>query len=142
MRISGPLQAEIFKTTLGVIAAGIVLYYGKKFVDAAGKKLGSIADAPAAAVTALGDAVGATGAAIVDTAKSGIEAAAANVKQIAPIAENPVIVNTARTQKSSGFAIPAPIAAGFAIGQSMGDKLLSALGVKSSYGVNYENQQF
>jgi len=46
MKISGPLQAEIFKTTLAVIAAGVVVYYGKKFVDAASAKLGQVANAP------------------------------------------------------------------------------------------------
>jgi hypothetical protein len=142
MKISGPLQAEIFKTTLGVIAAGVVIYYGKKFVDAASQKLGSIADAPAAAVTALGDAIGSAGAAAVEAAKTGIEKAAENVQQIAPTQGATIAENVAKTQKASGFAMPLPLSIGAAAGVSLGDKLLSALGIKKSVGVNYENQQF
>lgn len=76
MRLSGESQAELIKAAFVVAAAGVIVYYGKKFVDAASSKLGSIANAPAEAVTALGDAVGSIGAAAVDSAKSGIEKAA------------------------------------------------------------------
>lgn len=132
MKISGPLQAEIFKTTLGLMVAGVVLYYGKKFVDAASSKLGSIADAPSAAVTAIGDAVGATGAAVVEATKSGIEKANANIKQTAPTSGQSVAANVIQTQKASGFALPLGLSVGAAVGQSMGDKLLTSLGLKQS----------
>lgn len=132
MKISGPLQAEIFKTTLAVIAAGVVVYYGKKFVDAASAKLGSVADAPAAAVTAIGDAIGSAGAAVVEATKSGIEKANENVKQVAPTSGNTFAGNVIQTQRASGFALPVSLSVAAAAGQSLGDKLLNALGVKQN----------
>jgi hypothetical protein len=132
MKISGPLQAEIFKTTLGLMVAGVVLYYGKKFVDAASSRLGSIADAPAQAVAAIGDAVGATGAAVVEAATSGIEKANDNIKQTVPTSGQSVAANVIQTQKASGFSLPLGLSVGAAVGQSMGDKLLNALGLKQN----------
>ena len=76
MTLSGQSQAELIKAALVVAMAGVIVYYGKKFVDSASAKLGSIANAPAEAVTAIGNAVGAAGAAVIDSAKSGIEKAA------------------------------------------------------------------
>ena len=76
MTLSGQSQAELIKAALIVAMAGVIVYYGKKFVDGASAKLGSIANAPAEAVTAIGNAVGAAGAAVIDSAKSGIEKAA------------------------------------------------------------------
>lgn len=76
MTLSGQSQAELIKAALVVAMAGVIVYYGKKFVDGASAKLGSLANAPAEAVTAIGNAVGSAGAAVIDSAKSGIEKAA------------------------------------------------------------------
>ena len=76
MTLSGQSQAELIKAALIVAMAGVVVYYGKKFIDGASEKLGSIADAPAKAFTAVGNAVGSAGAAVINSAKSGIEKAA------------------------------------------------------------------
>lgn len=76
MTLSGQSQAELIKAALVVAMAGVIVYYGKKFVDGASAKLGSIANAPAEAITALGDAVGTASAAVINSAKSGIEKAA------------------------------------------------------------------
>lgn len=76
MQLSGQSQAELIKAALVIAMAGVIVYYGKKFVDGASAKLGSIADAPAKAFTAVGNAVGAASAAVIDSAKSGIEKAA------------------------------------------------------------------
>lgn len=77
MTLSGQSQAELIKAAMVVALAGVIVYYGKKFVDAASSKLGSVADAPSKIVTAIGDAVGSAGAAVVEGTKSGIEKAAA-----------------------------------------------------------------
>ena len=79
MRLSGQSQAELIKAALVVATAGVIVYYGKKFIDGFSAKAGSIVDAPAKAFTALGDAVGAASAAVVDASKSGIEKAAASM---------------------------------------------------------------
>lgn len=76
MTLSGQSQAELIKAALVIAMAGVVVYYGKKFIDGASEKLGSIADAPAKAFTAVGNAVGSAGAAVINSAKSGIEKAA------------------------------------------------------------------
>jgi len=77
MKVSGELQAEIFKAAMVMTVAGVILYYGKKFVDSASAKLGSIPDTIGEAVTSVGSAVGATGSA----ALSGIEQAMKNTSQ-------------------------------------------------------------
>ena len=79
MTLSGQSQAELIKAALIVAMAGVVVYYGKKFIDGASAKLGSIANAPAEAVTAIGNAVGSAGAAVIESAKSGIEKAASSM---------------------------------------------------------------
>ena len=66
MTLSGQSQAELIKAALVVAVAGVIVYYGKKFVDGFTSQVGSIADAPAKAITAIGGAVGAAGAAVVD----------------------------------------------------------------------------
>lgn len=75
MRLSGQSQAELIKAALVVAVAGVIVYYGKKFVDGFTSQVGSIADAPAKAITAIGGAVGAASAAVVEASKSGIEKA-------------------------------------------------------------------
>jgi len=75
MRLSGQSQAELIKAALVVATAGVIVYYGKKFIDGFSAKAGSIIDAPAKAITAIGDAVGSVSAAAVESAKSGIEKA-------------------------------------------------------------------
>ena len=75
MTLSGQSQAELIKAALVVAVAGVIVYYGKKFVDGFTSQVGSIADAPAKAITAIGGAVGAAGAAVVEASKSGIERA-------------------------------------------------------------------
>jgi hypothetical protein len=142
MKLSGQSQAEIIKAALIIAAAGVIVYYGKKFVDGFSSKLGELADAPAKAFVALGDAVGSAGAAVVETAKSGIEKANENISQVAPKTETSIAVNAATVSRSSGFAIPLPLAAAASAGVSLGDKLLNALGMKKSRGVVYEDQQF
>lgn len=77
MRLSGQSQAELIKAALVLVTAGVIVYYGKKFVDGLSEKAGAIIDAPAKVFTALGGAVGAAGAAAVDATKSGIEKAVA-----------------------------------------------------------------
>ena len=77
MTLSGQSQAELIKAALVLTAAGIIVYYGKKFVDGFTSQVGSIADAPAKIITAIGGAVGSAGAAVIDASKSGIEKAAA-----------------------------------------------------------------
>jgi hypothetical protein len=83
MKLSGQSQAELIKAALVVAAAGVIVYYGKKFVDGFTSKVGSLADAPAKAVTALGAAIGSAGSAVVESAKAGIEKANENIKQTA-----------------------------------------------------------
>jgi hypothetical protein len=75
MTLSGQSQAELIKAALVVAVAGVIVYYGKKFVDGFTSQVGSIADAPAKAITALGGALGSASAAVVDASKSGIEKA-------------------------------------------------------------------
>lgn len=75
MTLSGQSQAELIKAALVIAAAGVIVYYGKKFVDGFTSQVGSLADAPAKAFTAVGAAVGSAGAAVVEASKSGIEKA-------------------------------------------------------------------
>jgi len=75
MRLSGQSQAELIKAALVVATAGVIVYYGKKFIDGFSAKAGSIVDAPAKIATAIGDAVGSASSAVVESAKSGIEKA-------------------------------------------------------------------
>lgn len=75
MTLSGQSQAELIKAALVVAVAGVIVYYGKKFVDGFTSQVGSIADAPAKIATALGGAVGSASAAVVEASKSGIEKA-------------------------------------------------------------------
>jgi uncharacterized protein (DUF697 family) len=75
MTLSGQSQAELVKATLVLVAAGVIVYYGKKFIDGFTSKVGSIADAPSKIATAIGGAVGSAGAAVVEASKSGIEKA-------------------------------------------------------------------
>lgn len=77
MTLSGQGQAELIKAALVVATAGVIVYYGKKFVDGFTSKVGSIADAPAKAITAIGGAIGSASASVIDASKSGIEKAAA-----------------------------------------------------------------
>lgn len=143
MKLSGQSQAEIIKAALIVAAAGVIVYYGKKFVDGFTSKVGQIADAPAKAITAIGGAVGAAGAAAVDAAKSGIEKASENIVQVAPKADTSIAKNAVTISRSSGYALPLPLAAAASAGVSLGDRLSIALGLKTkSKGVIYEDQQF
>lgn len=75
MTLSGQSQAELIKAALVLTAAGIIVYYGKKFVDGITSKAGSIVDLPEKVVTAIGEAVGEAGSAVVTASKSGIEKA-------------------------------------------------------------------
>jgi uncharacterized protein (DUF697 family) len=75
MTLSGQSQAELIKAALVLTAAGIIVYYGKKFVDGVTSKAGSIVDLPEKVVTAIGEAVGEAGSAVVTASKSGIEKA-------------------------------------------------------------------
>ena len=75
MKLSGQSQAELIKATLVLVAAGVIVYYGKKFVDSVTSKIPDIATIPEKIVVAAGDALGTAGAAVVETAKSGIEKA-------------------------------------------------------------------
>lgn len=75
MTLSGQSQAELIKAALVIAAAGVIVYYGKKFVDGFTSQVGSIADAPSKIVTAIGGAVGSASAAVVEASKSGIEKA-------------------------------------------------------------------
>lgn len=75
MTLSGQSQAELIKAALVVAVAGVIVYYGKKFVDGFSQSASSIVDAPAKAIAALGNAAGAASAATVEAAKSGIEKA-------------------------------------------------------------------
>jgi uncharacterized protein (DUF697 family) len=75
MTLSGQSQAELIKAALVVAVAGVIVYYGKKFVDGFTSQVGSIADAPAKAITALGGAIGSASASVVNASKSGIEKA-------------------------------------------------------------------
>jgi hypothetical protein len=86
MRLSGQSQAELIKAALVVATAGVIVYYGKKFIDGFAAKAGSIVDAPAKIVTAIGDAVGTASAAAVEGAKSGIEKAMDSSKTTAGVA--------------------------------------------------------
>jgi len=86
MRLSGQSQAELIKAALVVATAGVIVYYGKKFIDGFASKAGSIIDAPAKAITAIGDAVGSVSATVVDSAKSGIEKAMDATKTTAGVA--------------------------------------------------------
>lgn len=75
MTLSGQSQAELIKATLVLVAAGVVVYYGKKFVDSVTAKIPDIATIPEKVITAAGDAIGTAGAAVVSASKSGIEKA-------------------------------------------------------------------
>lgn len=75
MKLSGQSQAELIKAALVVAAAGVIVYYGKKFVDGFTSQLPSLADAPSKAITAVGAAIGSASAAVVEASKSGIEKA-------------------------------------------------------------------
>jgi len=77
MKVSGELQAEIFKAAMVMTVAGLVIYFGKKFVDGLSEKVGNIPDTLGKAASALGGAVGSAGSAAV----SGIEKAVANTAQ-------------------------------------------------------------
>lgn len=79
MTLSGQSQAELIKAALVVATAGVIVYYGKKFVDGFTSKVGSIADAPAKAFTAIGGALGSAGAAVIEASQSGIEKASASM---------------------------------------------------------------
>ena len=94
--------------------------------------MGSIANAPAEAVAAIGDAVGSAGAAVVEATKSGIEKASENIKQTAPSASTTFAGNVIQTQRASGGALPVSLSVGAAAGTSLANKLLEALGVKNS----------
>lgn len=143
MRLSGQSQAELIKAALVIATAGVIVYYGKKFVDSVTAKIPDVASIPEKIVTAVGDAVGSAGAAALEATKSGIEKASENIAQSAPSANTPIAVNVAKVQKASGFAMPLGLTVAAATSVSLGEKLLQALGLKSkSYGVNYENQQF
>lgn len=96
MKISGELQAEIFKSALVLAGAGVIIFFGKKFVDGLSQKLGSIPDTLGKAATAVGGAIGATGAA----ALSGIEQAVQNT------AENQKAFNAAQLNKITDSIIP------------------------------------
>lgn len=80
MTLSGQSQAELVKATLVLIAAGVIVYYGKKFVDSVTSKIPDIATIPEKIVVAAGDALGSAGAAVVTASKSGIEKAMDNQK--------------------------------------------------------------
>lgn len=143
MKLSGQSQAELIKATLVLVTAGVIVYYGKKFVDSVTSKIPDIATLPEKIVVAAGDALGSAGAAVVETAKSGIEKANDNISQVAPKSNESIAVNAAKVSRASGFTIPLPFAAAASAGVSLGDNLLKALGLKSkSVGVNYDNQQF
>jgi hypothetical protein len=75
MTLSGQSQAELVKAALIVAAAGVIVYYGKKFVESVTSKVPDIATIPEKIVVAVGDAVGSAGAAVVEASKSGIEKA-------------------------------------------------------------------
>jgi len=77
MTLSGQSQAELIKATLVLVAAGVIVYYGKKAVDGFTQKVGAVADAPSKIATAIGGALGSAGAAVIDASKSGIEKASA-----------------------------------------------------------------
>jgi hypothetical protein len=90
MRLSGQSQAELIKAALVVATAGVIVYYGKKFVDSFTAKIPDIASIPEKIVTAAGDALGSASAAVVDTAKSGIEKASESANVKVTQAGNPV----------------------------------------------------
>jgi uncharacterized protein (UPF0333 family) len=142
MRLSGQSQAELIKAALVLAAAGVIVYYGKKFVDSFTSKIPDIATIPEKVITAAGDALGSASAAVVEVAKSGIEKANDNIAQVAPKQNTSIAANAVNVSRSSGFAVSLPFAVASSAGVSLGEKLLSALGIKKSYGVNYENQDF
>jgi hypothetical protein len=77
MKVSGELQAEIFKAAMVMTVAGVVIYFGKKFVDGLSAKVGNIPNALGEAAVAVGGAVGSASTA----ALSGIEKAVKNTSE-------------------------------------------------------------
>jgi hypothetical protein len=75
MKLSGQSQAELIKAALVIATAGVIVYYGKKFVDSFTAKIPDIATIPEKIVSAAGDALGSASAAVVNASKSGIEKA-------------------------------------------------------------------
>lgn len=71
MKIAGPLQAELFKAVTVTIAAGGIIWFGKKMFDRLADKVTGVADIPAKISQAIGEAVDAGVTAVKETAVQG-----------------------------------------------------------------------
>lgn len=71
MKISGPLQAELFKAVLVTVVAGGIVWFGKKMFDRLAANVTSVADIPGKISQAVGEVVDAGVQAVKKTAVEG-----------------------------------------------------------------------
>lgn len=71
MKISGPLQAELFKAVAVTLVAGGVIWFGKKMFDKLAENVAGVANIPERITKAVGEVIDAGVTAVKETAVEG-----------------------------------------------------------------------